>query len=130
MRNVSGLLVQSNGKTLLVFKRGFWFFPGGKQEGNEEPKETLLRELREELHLVCRKLELTLLHSGAFRAPEGEFWYNTFGCGVKALSGMIGLDPRDSVTDWGWIDNPLELNLTGHARFILERQWESVEAAI
>jgi 8-oxo-dGTP diphosphatase len=48
--------VITRGQTILAAKRssnmslpGMWEFPGGKIEGEESPKEALLRELREEL---------------------------------------------------------------------------------
>jgi hypothetical protein len=41
-------------------------------------------------------------------------------CDPKSLVGVPTLNPNDTVKDWGWIDNPHELNLTDHSRFIIE----------
>jgi 8-oxo-dGTP pyrophosphatase MutT (NUDIX family) len=130
MRNVAGLLIEKDRRTLLVFKRGFWFFPGGKQEEGESLEETLMRELQEELGLVCQKSGLRFVNAETFEAPFGEmFRFHTYTCSPEALRGVPCLNPNDTVKDWGWIDRPLELNLTPHARFILSRIAGAVWAA-
>jgi 8-oxo-dGTP pyrophosphatase MutT (NUDIX family) len=119
---VSGLLVQSGIRTLLVFKNGHWFFPGGKQEEGETLEDTLRREVKEELQLNLG-CGARLIHSGVFPTFDGskEYHFHTFTCREEALAGEPALRPEDSVKDWAWVDTPLELNLTPHARFILER---------
>lgn len=121
MQNVAGLLVLKRNKVLLVFKGGYWFFPGGKQETGESLEEAISRELEEELCIGIRKCP-KLIHEGEFDAPRGEcFRFNTFMCEPGDLVGTPRLNPHDSVKQWAWVDLPLELNLTKHARFILKR---------
>lgn len=111
-------------RVLLVFKSGFWFFPGGKQEEGESLEETLSREVFEELGMNLVECS-RIVHEGVFRAPRGEtYHFHTFSCRSEALIGDPRLNPKDTVTEWAWVDQPLELNLTEHARFILERQSE------
>lgn len=129
MRHVAGLLVQKHNFTLLVFKKGSWFFPGGKREGEETLEETVRRELMEELKMSISGYP-TLLHEGVFDAPFGEsFCFHTFTCSPDMLCGHPILDPNDSITEFAWVDEPLGLNLTPHARFILERFSQCAERA-
>ncbi len=122
MRSVAGLFTISNKKiprTLLVFKNGFWFFPGGKQEVGESLLETLAREVSEELALSFACIP-TLLHQGVFTvAREEQYRFYTFSCDSEHLVGVPTLRPADTVKAWAWVDEPLSLNLTSHARFIV-----------
>jgi len=126
MRDVAGLFVQKGGReevarTLLVFKKGHWFFPGGKREEGEGLHETLAREVYEEIGLIVGCL-LPLIHTGDFAAIGGtEYRFHTFTCHPEHLYGVPTLRPGDTVKDWAWVDMPLELNLTKHARFIIEK---------
>lgn len=61
-RGVRAIIVNQNGEVLLVqhtYQAG-WFLPGGKNHWNEGDKDTLRRELREELGIqdisIARKL--------------------------------------------------------------------------
>jgi 8-oxo-dGTP pyrophosphatase MutT (NUDIX family) len=124
MRDVAGLYVRKHDKilrTLLVFKGGYWFFPGGKQEKSETLEETLRREIMEELGL-CLHGEVEKIHNGVFPAISGEYHnYITFTCEPEQLIGKAKLNPDDSVKDFVWVDKPWEINLTNHCRFIVER---------
>ncbi|MFI5662440.1 NUDIX domain-containing protein [Streptomyces sp. NPDC051684] len=72
MKVVAAAVVE-NGKLLVVSKRAapdVYFVPGGKPEPGEEPEETLVRELREELGVEPGRLEpLTVVEERA--ALEG-----------------------------------------------------------
>ena len=61
----------AKGGRILVTRRpegnwmgGYWEFPGGKLEGNEDPREGLARELREELNIevAIGAVEDVILH--------------------------------------------------------------------
>ncbi|MBI2048545.1 MAG: NUDIX hydrolase [Parcubacteria group bacterium] len=124
MRDVAGLLVQKREdvlRTLLVFKKGYWFFPSGKREEGESLHETLAREVYEELGLTIGCMP-PRVHVGEFPAIGGTVYrFHTFVCRAEHLVGTPQLRIGDSVKDWVWVDMPLELNLTTHARFIIDR---------
>ena len=57
MKQVAAAIIFNKGKILVTRRApgeklaGYWEFPGGKLEGNETPRECIVRELREELGL-------------------------------------------------------------------------------
>lgn len=124
MRRVAGLFTVTRGyvpRVLLVFKNGYWFFPGGKQEVGESLLETLAREVAEELSLSFACIPV-LLHQGVFEVVRGTtYQFSTYTCRSECLIGMPKLRPTDTVKDFAWVDEPLGLNLTPHARFIISQ---------
>jgi len=69
IRIAAALLIDPQGRTLLVRKRGTQAFmqPGGKIDAGESPVEALVRELHEELGLRIDPAQAE--HMGAFSAP-------------------------------------------------------------
>ncbi len=124
MIEVAGLLVQNNRREiLLVQKQGFWFFLGGKREGNENLDTTLRRESKEELSLRLPSLPMSpeKIHKGEFKVINSEtYLIHTFFYRRRVIRGRCKLNPNDSVKAYIWTKSPFDLNLTEHARFILE----------
>jgi 8-oxo-dGTP diphosphatase len=78
MAVVAGALQRADGCWLLHRRpegkhhAGLWEFPGGKVEGDEMPRESLIRELAEELGIGCRAEDCTpfaFAETGAGGAP-------------------------------------------------------------
>jgi len=69
LRIAAALLIDPQGRTLLVRKRGTVAFmqPGGKIDAGESPVEALVRELHEELGLRIDPAQA--IHLGQFSAP-------------------------------------------------------------
>lgn len=69
LRIAAALLIDPQGRTLLVRKRGTVAFmqPGGKIDAGESPIEALVRELHEELGLRIDPAQA--VHVGQFSAP-------------------------------------------------------------
>jgi 8-oxo-dGTP diphosphatase len=80
IRIAAAVVVNENGRTLLVRKRGTTAFmqPGGKIVGGEAPLDTLARELIEEIG--CSFDRGTARSLGVFSAPAA----NEQGCTVEA----------------------------------------------
>jgi 8-oxo-dGTP diphosphatase len=64
MKEVSAAIIIENGKMLLTKRDssgdlpGYWEFPGGKRENNETIFECLEREIKEELNVYCKALNI------------------------------------------------------------------------
>lgn len=69
IRIAAALLIDPQGRTLLVRKRGTEAFmqPGGKIDAGETPVQALVRELQEELGLRIDPAQA--MHLGQFSAP-------------------------------------------------------------
>lgn len=104
LRIAAALLLNSDGQTLLVRKRGTTAFmqPGGKIEPHELPVHALARELEEELGLVIDPEQASFL--GQFSAPAA----NEPGFVVQAEIFQLTIDtevsPAAEIEEVIWID--------------------------
>ncbi len=62
-RAANGFCFDENGLVCIVWEeeKGFWNLPGGGREGNENPRETFVREVLEETQ--CEATEVEFFHS-------------------------------------------------------------------
>ena len=104
IRIAAALLLEPNGQTLLVRKRGTQAFmqPGGKIDAGEQPAEALARELHEELGLIIEPSDAVYL--GNFSAPA----VNEPGYTVEADLFQVTIDepvsPAAEIEEVRWID--------------------------
>lgn len=104
IRIAAALLIEPNGQTLLVRKRGTQAFmqPGGKIDAGEQPAEALARELHEELGLNIEPSDAVYL--GNFSAPA----VNEPGYTVEADLFQVTIDepvsPAAEIEEVRWID--------------------------
>ncbi len=79
---VAGILLNSDGHFLLAKRpvgkiyEGYWEFPGGKVEPNEDESSALIRELKEELGIVPKFFKPWIRR--VFHYPHGEVSINFF----------------------------------------------------
>jgi 8-oxo-dGTP diphosphatase len=79
---VAGILLNSDGHFLLAKRpvgkiyEGYWEFPGGKVESNEDGSGALIRELKEELGIVPKRFKPWVRKT--FHYPHGEVCINFF----------------------------------------------------
>jgi mutator protein MutT len=108
MTTVVAALIERDGRILICRRRGDqdhagkWEFPGGKVEAGEEPKEALVRELREELDIEAvidgevtryeyaypgrKPIRLVFYHVGEFNGePDYEHFAETAWASPAAL---------------------------------------------
>ncbi|MBK3509325.1 MULTISPECIES: NUDIX domain-containing protein [Pseudomonas] len=104
IRIAAALLIGSDGRTLLVRKRGTQAFmqPGGKIDAGEQPAQALARELFEELNLRIEPSQAVYL--GHFSAPAA----NEPGFTVDAELFQVHIDvavtPAAEIEEVRWID--------------------------
>jgi ADP-ribose pyrophosphatase YjhB (NUDIX family) len=97
----SVIVLDARNRILLHHRRDndAWGLPGGFMELGESLEETAARELREEVGLVCRRLDLFGVYSGPelfYRHPNGNEVYNvtvTYLC--RDFTGTINVDQAE-----------------------------------
>lgn len=111
IRIAAALLIEPNGQTLLVRKRGTQAFmqPGGKIDAGEQPAEALARELHEELGLIIEPTDAVYL--GNFSAAA----VNEPGYTVEAELFQVTIDepvtPAAEIEEVRWIDPATDSDL-------------------
>jgi 8-oxo-dGTP diphosphatase len=105
IRKAAGIILV-DGKVLVERSKGKAFFihPGGKLEGDETPKQALVRELREEFQIDVDESDLEPFDHNvapAANSPEVDVHMDVFI--VKKWHGSI--EPAAEVEEIAWIDS-------------------------
>jgi 8-oxo-dGTP pyrophosphatase MutT (NUDIX family) len=104
IRIAAALLIGSDGRTLLVRKRGTTAFmqPGGKIEAHELPVHALVRELEEELDLRIDPAQAIFL--GQFSAPAANEPGFVVQADIFQLTINTDVSPAAEIEEVIWID--------------------------
>ncbi|KGA32878.1 NUDIX domain-containing protein [Pectobacterium odoriferum] len=101
MIRCASLAYIKQGKVLLVRVRDntVWYFPGGKISPGENPKETLIRELEEELGLTVPASELTFLTTVTGPNHDGS---DSVHLSIFTISFLPPVTPCAEISELGW----------------------------
>ena len=104
LRIAAALLIDADGRTLLVRKRGTQAFmqPGGKIDAGEQPAEALARELHEELNL--RIAPGAAVYLGKFSAPAANEPDFTVEAELFQVQIDVPVSPAAEIEEVRWID--------------------------
>jgi 8-oxo-dGTP diphosphatase len=112
MKEVSAAIIIENDKILLTKRNstgdlpGHWEFPGGKRENNETIFECLEREIKEELNVSCKALNI--FSENIYEYENGTI--KLIAIMTKLFSNSIILNVHDEYI-WAEISNLLNYNL-------------------
>lgn len=112
MKNVSAAVIEEEEKLLLTRRApreklsGLWEFPGGKQESHETIEECLIREIKEELDLNVRCLDI--LTESVYEYPGGKI--KLIAISAEIIGGEIKLNVHDKY-EWVNIQDLLNYQL-------------------
>ncbi|MGE6992255.1 NUDIX hydrolase [Stutzerimonas zhaodongensis] len=120
LKIATACLLDEAGRVLIVRKRGTHAFmlPGGKIEGEETPRQTLERELHEELDLLMEPSKLESLgHFQSRAANEPDHWVEA-DVFIARLEASVKAQAEIDALDW------LEVNAErqGHLAPLLREQ--------
>lgn len=127
IRIAAALLIDSQGRTLLVRKRDTQAFmqPGGKIDPGESPAQALVRELHEELGLSVDPAQA--IHLGRFSAPaanEPGFEVQAELFRVECHEAVVPAAEIEEVT-WLAVDQANTLNLAPLTRDLILPLWRA-----
>lgn len=102
-----GLVVNAQGKVLMIFRLKKWDLPKGKMEEAETPEEAAVREVKEETGISSLKVEEKLPDSFYFYATsKGErvlkhiYWFKMYCGSVEKLVPQ----KEEGISDVKWMD--------------------------
>lgn len=98
---VRGIIQDNSGKVLILQRpEGTWCLPGGKMNlGEEDPKESLSREIFEETGLMVVSSTLIATHEDE---DEKVLWNNRYFV-IENYSGDFKMNDQESIS-YAWID--------------------------
>ncbi|WPO99468.1 NUDIX domain-containing protein [Pseudomonas sp. HR96] len=101
----AALLLDAQGRTLLVRKRGTAFFmqPGGKIDAGEQPVQALIRELREELGLQIAPEQAQYLGSRTAEAANEPG--HEVHCALFRVTTTAQVQAAAEIEQALWVDN-------------------------
>ena len=117
----SGLIIQNN-KVLIGLRSksdnggGLWEFPGGKIEINESSEEAVIRELNEELDIVCQNPKKIMQYLHRFK----NLIYDISFFEVTSFKGSIKKIVHDEL-EWVGLDSINNYNFISGDLLIIER---------
>ncbi|MBN1502404.1 NUDIX hydrolase [Candidatus Woesearchaeota archaeon] len=104
---VAGCFMEHDGKILLLLRHeneshgNTWGLPSGKIEGDETPKDAVIREIEEETNIVVSGKDLKYLGKVYVRYPDGDFIYHIFHSILDKLRD-VKLKPEEH-TQFKWV---------------------------
>lgn len=120
----SGGLIERDGYFLVLKRRTFPYaydFPGGHVEYNEDPVDTLKREILEETGLRVTKYELIFqgeINNSKCRYGVDSHFQNFYRCNTE--SDIVFLNPESEGVGWYTYEELSELNLVPGARYLFD----------
>lgn len=122
-----GLLIDKNGKIVLIQRKGdtfynFWAIPGGVVEEDETIEEALIREMKEETGVDVEPKEILGIFSDPERDPRGRVISTVFICDY---SGALRAGSDAGRIRVCTVNEALELDLAFDHHFVIRcyQQW-------
>jgi len=101
---VTAAVIEKDGKVLLAkrmkgtHREGRWEFPGGRVEIGENPRDTIKREIREELGIDIEVKEIFEISSHVYEDDDKQVILIAFKCEFKG-----GDIDKKEVADYAWV---------------------------
>ena len=122
------------GKRGKVFGEGSWAFPGGHLKSNEKVEDCAKREIKEEVGIKPKNIDLIGIVNDLITEPKQKRQYVRFVFVIKGFEGEIVNREPDKCESWEWFDiknlpepifvghaKPLELFLSKGKKYFLEK---------